>query len=232
MNNANAHIEKSKTCMTTENKPKREIYFVLISGELGSGKTTTQTALYKELTERFTSTTHVISINFADELKRECAVRAGVDQSVFYTEAGKREYYESVNMTGRELLQSVGEEARQFHHAFWINKAKQTLSTIVSLSESERFVVIIGDCHHPNEVELLRPGMSVRLQGDPGGVRAQSDADLTHVSERALDGYKHFDMIVDTETQRPNAIVECIINKLSVLRPSIFAHLSEKKVNK
>jgi len=184
------------------------IYTILISGQLGSGKSTLQDALFTELSRRLPNTILVIKCNFADELKRECAKRAGVDPKVFYTEEGKLAYYEKVQMTGRELLQTVGEEARERDPCHWIKRAKQS---IADAAGTRCVVAVVGDCRHPNEVDMMRPGVAVRLTGDPGGVRARSTADMTHISETAMNDFEHFDLHINTDVTTPEMAVLLVL---------------------
>jgi len=197
-------------------------YAILISGELGSGKTTTQNGLLRAISLALPENTVVFAVDFANELKAECALRAGVSTNVFYTEEGKKAFYPAVNMTGRELLQRVGEEARQKDPAHWIKRVQARITRARELTQSPNVLLIVGDCRHPNEVDLMRPGFAVRLEGDPKGVRARSTADLTHISERAMDSYESFDMKINTNEVPEAEVVKKIMRRLAEVLPDRF----------
>jgi hypothetical protein len=197
-------------------------FSVLISGKLGSGKTTTQNGLFRAISFLLPENTVLFMANFADELKNECATRAGVPASVFYTEEGKAAYYPSVQMTGRELLQTVGEQARQADPDHWIKRVKERIARAKEMASSPNVLVIVGDCRHPNEVDGMRPGFAVRLVGDPNGVRVRSTADLMHISETAMDGYEGFDCTINTELLSPTDVVAVIMSELAKLAPARF----------
>jgi len=209
--------------VTRADEPK--VYSILISGELGSGKTTLQRLLEGELRRLLSPAILIVAVNFADELKRECAERAGVPASTFYTEEGKARYFPPLGMTGRQLLQTVGEEARQKDPEHWVKRAKQTINKLIEGSGARQVVAIIGDCRHPNEVDAMRPGLAVRLTGDPGGARARSSADLTHISERGMDDFERFDMHINSDKTTPEMEVLAVFERLTQAKLDLFGEL-------
>lgn len=201
-------------------------YAILISGQLGSGKTTLQQALFTDLSARLPTDIVVKMYNFADELKRECAERAGVPAATFYTEEGKKQFFSALGMTGRELLQSVGEEARQRDALHWVDRVRCGIARAAAERGVRGVLAVVGDCRHPNEVEFMRPGLAVRLMGDPGGVRARSSADLTHVSETAMNAYQGFDALINTDLVQPDKAVEIVLRRLHSVEPTLFHMLA------
>lgn len=127
------------------------------------------------------------------------------------------------------MLQQVGSKLREVHPLFWINAVESWLearidervsaaNTASSVQKDARkdakeeneskdslpfnMLVLIGDGRFPNEVEWVKErcgGMSIRLNGDPGGERARSTRDKTHISETALDAYDAFDLVLSTD---------------------------------
>lgn len=203
-------------------------YNILISGRLGSGKTTTQRGLVEAIAGHLGENTIVMAVNFADELKNECALHAGVPQDTFYSEEGKKTYLPLVQMTGRELLQRVGEEARQRNPAHWIERVQERVARVRAEQPNANVLVVVGDCRHPNEVDLMRPGLAVRLEGDPADVRLYTTANLSHASETSMDAYEDFDMRVNTDVSKPNEVVQAILTRLVTVDPVRFNGLALK----
>jgi hypothetical protein len=198
------------------------MFTVLISGELGAGKTTTVNLLTPELTKIVADDVLVMSGNFADELKRECAERAAEPLDTFYTEQGKEKMLKSVGMTAGRLLQVVGEEARQKNPNHWIERLRQRATAEWRASGRARLLLVVGDCRHPNEIDDMKPGLAVRLEGDPGGARARSTRDLNHPSETALRAYEGFDIRINTETTPAKDVVASIVAPLLLSDKSLF----------
>lgn len=189
------------------------VYCVLISGRIGAGKTTTVDALQQRLLELVDEAECVVlSGQYADELKRECAERAKKPLALFYSEAGKQTLIESEGVTAGRFLQIVGEEARARDPLHWIKALKRKQNE--AAADGRRVIMIVGDCRHPNEIDEMRPGVAVLLRGDPGGVRARSTRDLNHISETSLDGYERFDLVLDTDALRTDSVVEAIVARL------------------
>jgi hypothetical protein len=198
-------------------KFKMSVYTILISGEVGAGKTTTADALLDAVRKLAPPDTYVTVGQYGDELKRECAERAKVDISLFYSHDGKNTFIESVGMTAGRMLQVVGEEERQRDKNYWIDKLKESKKKELTASGKKKMLLIVGDCRHPNEIDDMRPGLAVRLEGDPGNVRATSTRDLSHPSETSLRDYEWFDLRFDTDTQRTAEIVAVILQQLGPL---------------
>lgn len=161
-----------------------------LSGKIGSGKTT----LGDEL---IAAAGDAVCCNFADVLKREVAEIYGIDVKRCYAQEEKnRPISDTETLTIGEALQNVGALRRATMPNYWLERLGEH---VVSLQCK---LVVIGDARHTNEAEWVRArgGLLVRLNGDPGGVRAASKRDHTHRSETELDDYAAFDLVVDTDT--------------------------------
>jgi hypothetical protein len=196
---------------------------------MGSGKTTTQKLLYDDL-RKLLPTKLIISVNFADALKRECALLAGVPIDQFNTEEGKNKILPDIGLTGRQLLQKVGEARRQQNPSYWIDLVHTQVKNELAACnkdrsfQSDEMVVIVGDCRHVNEIEQMRPGLAVRLIGDPAKLRT-TPINSTHISETALDKYEDFDMKIDTDTCSKEMVVAAIERQLVLTQPNKFSEL-------
>jgi hypothetical protein len=153
-----------------------------ISGKIGSGKSTFCSILQKKLEAKGKK---VEFRNFADRLKKICFDLTGY---YGYTQEEKNIYLEDFGMTVGEALQKIGTDAMRngFHIEVWVISALRNLD--------KDTVYILGDMRFPNECAGIekRGGITVRLDGDPAGVRANSKRDLNHISETALDNYERF----------------------------------------
>ena len=101
-----------------------------------------------------------------------------------------------------ELLQLVGTEVvRSIHPDAWI-------LSLFEHYDAETSYWILDDVRFRNEADAIRShgGVLIRLNGDPGEcvhVLSQS-RDTHHASEVALDGYEHFDVVINTDDFRGN----------------------------
>lgn len=215
---------------------------VLISGELGSGKTTTMNVVTEALRARLADDTRwvVTNGNFADELKRECAEASGAPLELFYTTEGKNTIlhtdaahsFAGNGMTAGNFLQVHAEACRQNDSDCWARRLWR--SKMLEAERAQKHVfLIVGDCRHENEIRwaatMSKKSLTVRLCGDPGGVRAASTRNLNHISERALDAYDKWDLIVDTNTTPPGAVCAGVLrlleqNKFFDIVSSVAAH--------
>jgi cytidylate kinase len=161
-----------------------------LSGKIGSGKTT----LGDEL---IAAAGDAVCRNFADVLKEEVAKIYGIDVKRCYAQEEKnRPISDTETLTIGEALQNVGALRRAAVPTYWLDRLGEHVDSL------QCKLVVIGDVRHTNEAEWVRArdGFLVRLNGDPGGVRAASKRDHTHRSETELDDYAAFDLVVDTDT--------------------------------
>ncbi len=161
-----------------------------LSGKIGSGKTT----LGDEL---IAAAGDAVCCNVADVLKREVAAIYGIDVKRCYEQEEKnRPISDTETLTIGEALQKVGALRRAAVPTYWLDRLGEHVDSL------QCKLVVIGDARHTNEAEWVRArgGLLVRLNGDPGGVRAASKRDHTHRSEIELDDYAAFDLVIDTDT--------------------------------
>lgn len=176
-----------------------------VSGKIGSGKTTLCDALIRRLGD-------AVSCNFADPLKREMAALYGIDvQRCYAQEEKNRPISDTEPLTIGEALQNVGALRRATNPSYWMDQLGDYVDSLGCK------VVVVGDVRHTDEAEWVRArgGLLVRLNGDPGGVRAASKRDHTHRSETELDDYTGFDLVFDTETTSTEEIAREILGRLA-----------------
>lgn len=153
-----------------------------ISGRAGSGKTT--------LAQALVSPSDIYS--FAGPLKRAVFETFGVgthtrktqivpvrwENTPFWTQ-GRGGY-----MTYRELLQEFGMLFRRRNQRHWID-------LLLNAADDPCDTVVIDDLRFPNEADAIREtgGIVIRLTRRGGEVPE-------HISETALDDYKHFALVV------------------------------------
>lgn len=145
-------------------------------------------------------------VHFADALKEACSVIFGIDRQDMETEEGKKKltdvrwpdycetggWYAPENeqtrfMTVREVLQFVGTDLfrTQMDPDIWVR-------SIFRRKYGDDDVVIIADCRFPNEALFAKKyGLLVKIERNNNQIR-----DL-HLSERALDDYNDYDVVID-----------------------------------
>lgn len=189
------------------------MFFILISGKIGSGKSTISKELYNYY--KFTKGLNVIERNFADELKLQCSKELNLPIELFYCQNSKNKIVKN-NKTIGEYLQLIGAEERSKNENHWIEK----LFTNVKNEYPKPDIVIISDVRFKNEIEYCKTNClcySIRLNGDPNNIRKNSKRDLTHISEIDLDEYEKFDIIIDTNKNNVNETVLLINSGVSVV---------------
>ena len=175
-----------------------------ISGKIGSGKTTLALALQALNSGR------TVVCNFADALKREAAERYQVSLDRFYSQDEKNQPISADSeLTVGGALQQHGAERRAENENYWLEQ----LDGFITSLPADVTLVVVGDVRHVNEAEWItqRGGFLVRLNGDPGGVRAASTRNLAHVSETALDDYDDFDLVFNTNNTEPEGMAAAIL---------------------
>lgn len=215
-------------------KEKCTRYGVLVcavSGKIGSGKTTLCEGLaaMPDLRDR------VLIRNFADRLKELVALHLDIPLSMTTTHEGKNTLLPAYGgMSVGTMLQQFGSKLREVHPMFWINAVESWLEARIdewiaygelkllsndaekneSNDEKNRkinLLVLIGDARFPNEVAWVKDrcgGITIRLEGDPGGERARSTRDLNHISETALDDFEGFDVVLHTDMFNRDSMVQ------------------------
>lgn len=156
-----------------------------ISGKIGSGKSTLANLLL------LSSRMPWEEKSFALKLKQITALVAGVPLETTFTQEGKNIFVPTFNMTVGEMLQRIGTNAMRdgLDENVWIK------ALFADYKNESNWVV--SDVRFPNEADYIKSmgGILVRLEGDPADVRKNSNRDMTHPSETALDDYKGFDAI-------------------------------------
>lgn len=195
------------------------------SGKIGSGKTTTEKALTSFVEDSGVSV-HVL--RFADPIKRF------VDREILpydlklendFSQEAKNKFIPDLEMTVGQFMQKFGTDAMRngFSENIWVNLLSARVKSIHNNSSVVR-LIIIPDVRFPNELEYFSKEedgigkMVFRLEGDPGKVRANSNRDLNHPSETALDGDEYlekFDDLFNTEISSTGEIVDTIMSYIT-----------------
>ena len=178
-----------------------------LAGKIGSGKTTLADALIAK-------TEGAVCCNFADALKREVAAQFEIALERCYAQEEKNRAISDTNpLTIGEALQQKGAERRAEVPTYWLDRLDEYIASLPATCK----LVVVGDVRHLNEAEwvLLRGGLLVRLNGDPGGVRAASKRDLTHRSEIELDDYGGYNLVLHTDVLNAEAVLDAVLEKLA-----------------
>jgi hypothetical protein len=163
-----------------------------LSGKIGSGKDTFAEILIKYLDD--------INItaekkSFAYKLKQIVALLTGTDISTQLSQEGKKVIDPIFNMSYGEMQQKIGTDAMRngLIDDIWIK------ALFADYKEGNTW--IISDVRFKNEAEAIfkKGGFLIRMEGDPSGVRTNSNRDLTHPSETDLDDFKDFHFIIHND---------------------------------
>lgn len=157
---------------------------VLVSGEIGSGKTTLSEMLYKEFSCAYGLNTGVF--NFADQVKRIASL-IGWD--------GRKD------VKGRQLLQVLAEECgRQYNKDVWVSYLMDK-----HIPRSPNYpldVVVIGDWRYISELEYIKRNIlydvvTVRVSR-PNRVASTCENHISEVDLPKIQGAGNFyDFIID-----------------------------------
>lgn len=152
-----------------------------ISGKIGSGKDTLADFIIK-------NDPTFVKVSFAKKLKQIGAFMTGTKEELWFTQEGKNVYLPGWDMTIGQFQQKLGTEAIRvgLHPEAWV------LSLFADLKPDSKWLVT--DMRFKNEVKAVASigGYTIRIDGDPAKVRANSTRDLLHPSEVDLDDYEHF----------------------------------------
>lgn len=122
------------------------------------------------------------------------------------------ENFTKCQTTVGQALQNWGTALRNVDPQLWIKSVADFIDEKKGTCSAEKILFLIPDTRFENEAEYIRcelSGMTVRLNGDPGAVAKNSQRDLTHISETALDKYDKFTTIFDTNSEN----VDCCVAK-------------------
>lgn len=195
--------------------PLSEIRLIGISGKLGSGKTSL--AVYLQ-----TLDPRIQKHSFAEKLREVLQVMTGVTPSETRSTDQKNRVLPGWDKSVGALLQDVGEAVRQtVHPDAWVLALDSEWQT-AQRERGNSVVWVLDDVRHVNEAQwvLAQGGIMVRMEGDPAQVRARSNRNLDHISETALDDFKHFDAVLNSETYR---------NHWPAMYGELLRQLSERK---
>ncbi len=191
------------------------VLIVGVSGKIGSGKSTLCDNLL------LLHNQNVVARNFADQLKIDVAAHLGIPLERCYTEEGKNTRIERYDMTVGCILQQWGTALRSaIHTDMWVIATANWLERLI-LNGVVPSMVVIGDVRFPNEVDWVHSvgGVAVRLNGDPGGVRAKSTRDLAHVSETALDDCQDkFDLVINSDNHSASEVCQMVLTLMQSVR--------------
>lgn len=171
-----------------------------ISGKIGSGKDTVAGIIQDFTDERWEVK------KYADKLKRVCHILCGGDITEQFSQVGKNTFLAPYGKTIGEIQQIVGTEGLRdgFDKDVWIKALFVDYKGIWNKGVGVGLPNwIITDVRFKNEAQAIREkgGYLLRMEGDPVGIRAASDRDLSHPSETDLDDWRDWDgMIYNTGT--------------------------------
>lgn len=147
---------------------------LLVSGKAFSGKD----EFFNSTVEIYKHTNKVILRKaFADFLKDFCKL-IGWD--------GEKD------VAGRNLLQAIGEAARNYNEDVWVEFMLKYINTM------KYDILIITDCRYPNEIDLIKKNITNDIVKSIRVIRPNFYGNLTssqlqHHSETAMDNYENFD---------------------------------------
>jgi hypothetical protein len=181
---------------------KRKI--IAINGKIGSGKDTLCDILCELLLEREEK---IYRGKFALPINNLITELTGHTD---FSQEGKNTRLPQYSMTVGELQQKIGQGLRDVaHQDLWTCGLTHTISKLPKST-----IIITTDLRYYNEVAILKNvgAVTVRLDGDPAGVRAKSKRNLNHQSEIDLDQYQGWDYRYDNSSDL--TALRCFANEM------------------
>lgn len=191
------------------------------SGKIGAGKSTAAHDLCDTLKCEKGFKGCVVVVSFATALKEYTAKLYGFDVKLTRSAAGKETVVK--NGGGRtvgQLLQFVGQQSREtMGDDVWARALVQVTNKIAKLHTGwvpgMKTIFIVDDLRHKVEMEVLSElgATTIRLNGDPGGVRATSTRDPNHPSETELDDCSSFDEVCCTDVMSAEQVTDLCVTR-------------------
>lgn len=189
---------------------------ILISGKQGAGKSTLAKGLASKLSDR---TTHAHLVKFADPLYEMHKAIRGILQS-----------YKSDNLDANKidgpLLQLLGTEwgRKTRGDDIWVDVAKARVELMHTLHNPHRLfarsIFIFDDARFENEIKAFDNDedpdtrvFRIRLTAPEATRKTRADKwrdNTDHPSEIGLDGFKGWDIVVDTAVHDPKDVLNQI----------------------
>jgi hypothetical protein len=171
---------------------------------MGAGKSSAQTIVTHEL-----EGSRVISISFADNLKRGAAEFFVLPLSCFYDAKIKEEVDDYWGISPREMLQKLGTEGMRalFGKDFWIRSMMRSIECLKAQYADENVTVIVSDVRFPEECDAIKSqgGLVIRIERPNNPTYAayldkcKHQNALPHPSETSLDEYSDWSQVVVNE---------------------------------
>lgn len=152
-----------------------------------------------------------ITMSFADKLKEVASIVFDIRKECWNDPLVKASLVSNYNLTGREILQKIGESFRkEISPDIWVNSLFSSYDSLNYRERSGDIIkpnLIITDVRMPNEAQAIkdRGGILIKINKETG----YKD---NHISETALDDYDGWDYVIDN-----NGTLEELINKLEDL---------------
>jgi len=183
---------KRKFASNDDDEQKKQPVLIMVSGKMHAGKSELATRCTKKLSKILGPKETVELRSMAGELKKDIARRLNVPLESLYTSEGKNQIHPKTGKSLGTALQDYGEMMRRtLYEDIWVD---------TFFSSDPAVHKICQDGRHPNEADAFKrfpQGIVVRVNGDPSGEYARDPRDKNHISEIALDNYKHFDLIYE-----------------------------------
>ena len=200
---------KKQTGKDTVAKILRYITWEKENGFIVDEKYITQ-ELQKSYAEEFNNIKW-ITMSFADKLKEVASIVFDIRKECWNDPLVKASLVSNYNLTGREILQKIGESFRkEISPDIWVNSLFSSYDSLNYRERSGDIIkpnLIITDVRMPNEAQAIkdRGGILIKINKETG----YKD---NHISETALDDYDGWDYVIDN-----NGTLEELINKLEDL---------------
>jgi len=153
-----------------------------LSGKKGSGKSTVAEYLKSRIEG-------AVVISFADPLKKMTSDLFGVPMKQLIGSEDEKNLMTQSGMTGRQLMQNVGQAMREVWPHCWVNAWRSEVDSFYAHQGVSP--VIVPDVRYPNEVNIIKQmgGIVIRLTRHPFADQ--------HESENALNDSRYFDAVID-----------------------------------